>query len=54
VGKAGIGRREKGHKPKAAVGPTDDIAGDNLELLRACKMLLGQILPQRFGALTAV
>jgi hypothetical protein len=37
VGKAGIGRRDKGHKPKATVGPTDDIAGDNLELLRACK-----------------
>jgi hypothetical protein len=38
VGKAGIGRRDKGHKPKATVGPTGDIAGDNLELLRACKI----------------
>jgi hypothetical protein len=34
------GRRDKGHKPKATVGPTDDIAGDNLGLLRACKIQL--------------
>ena len=38
VGKAGIDRRDKGHKPKVSVGPTHDIAGDNLELWRGSKI----------------
>jgi hypothetical protein len=51
VGKAGISQRDKGHKPAATVRPTDDIAGDNLELWRACTMPL---VPSRFGALASV
>ena len=37
VGKAGIDRRDKDHKPEVSVGPTNDIAGDNLELWRGCQ-----------------